>query len=100
MNFSPERLKAMRGARGFARATLAARIGVSVHSLLDYETGITAPNARVLARLADELKCPVGEFFGDEHDRWASELVAALPPMSPHQIAAAARAFAAIDTAT
>lgn len=95
--FSPARLLATRKSRGLTQAALAATAEVGADTLADYENGVTAPNARVLGRLADALRCHITDFYFDENDVWARDLVASLPPLTNGQIAAAARVFAQID---
>jgi len=48
------------------KARLAAALGISSRSLHNYETGICAPDGRLLARMAAHLGFPEGFFFLDE----------------------------------
>ena len=60
--FTPARLELARRRRGLTKAALSERVEVSVRSLTDFESGVKAPSAATLERLADSLDFPVGFF--------------------------------------
>lgn len=55
------RLAEVRKARGFTQKSLSALSGVSRISIARYETGKASPSVRMLQRIADALKVPIGE---------------------------------------
>jgi transcriptional regulator with XRE-family HTH domain len=57
------RLKAARKQAAMTQREVAERVGCSRHSISDYETGRSAPDARRLAEIAAALGVPVAFFF-------------------------------------
>lgn len=61
-----EKLKELRKLRGLTIADLAAKIGVSMHSVFRWEHNISSPKARELKCLADVLNTTPNELLGIE----------------------------------
>jgi transcriptional regulator with XRE-family HTH domain len=61
--FSPTNVRVAREALGLSRERLARRLDISSASVFKYETGVIAPSARILGRLADELDVTVDSLF-------------------------------------
>lgn len=59
--FSPATLRRLRTTSGFSQDELADLAGVSAQTLSTWETGKTAPSARVLAAVADALRITVAD---------------------------------------
>jgi Zn-dependent peptidase ImmA (M78 family)/DNA-binding XRE family transcriptional regulator len=64
--FLPLRLKIARQRRGWSKTELAARAGVSVRSISDYENDVSAPEGSTLGALARALEFPAEFFAGAE----------------------------------
>ena len=83
----PERLAALRKARGFTQQTLADKVGVHVLQIRRYEGGASQPTLEVLRKLAvalsvsaDELVFNRDERGPDEDLRLQFEALSALSP--------------------
>lgn len=63
---NPKQITFARVRRRFTKAQLAMELGVTSRSLQNYETGASAPDLELLARIAKLLKFPQQFFFIDE----------------------------------
>jgi transcriptional regulator with XRE-family HTH domain len=61
-----ERIKALRGTRGWTQEQLADRASMQRSYLADLELGRRNPSVRTLVRLANAFGIAVGELFEDE----------------------------------
>lgn len=60
-----EQMKARREELGLSRAALAARLGVSVSAISNYENGLSSPKDDILLRLFDALEAEPNYLFQD-----------------------------------
>lgn len=69
------KIKALRQRAGLTQAALADLLGLSQQAVASWESGERSPRASDIPRLADALKCPIGELFGEEeeHDPHADD---------------------------
>jgi Zn-dependent peptidase ImmA (M78 family)/transcriptional regulator with XRE-family HTH domain len=66
MEFRPERLILARERRGLTKTDLADRLKISARTLINYETGFSAPDDELIGKLARTLNFPSQFFFGAE----------------------------------
>jgi len=95
--FDPDRLRGYRHARSTDRRALANRAGLTLAELDAIETGTTTPDPATVARLAEALDCTPADLHGHPGEPpnagyWAAT-TAAMPPLTPAQIAAVATAL-------
>ena len=69
----PERLAALRKARGFTQQTLADKVGVHVLQIRRYEGGASQPTLEVLRKLAVALSVSADELVFDRDERGPDE---------------------------
>jgi Zn-dependent peptidase ImmA (M78 family)/transcriptional regulator with XRE-family HTH domain len=74
--FSPSRLRLARMRRQISKTALAAKSGIAVNSIANYEHGTTQPRPAAVDALADVLRFPVDFFCAGEID--------ILPPAGAH----------------
>ena len=72
MNF-PERLTALRKARGMTQQTLAGQVGIAVLQVHRYESGTSQPTLDVIRRLAIALGVSADMLIFDEKERGPSD---------------------------
>ena len=65
------RLRVLRRSRGLSQSDLAERLGLTFQQVQKYERGANRISASKLWKVAEVLKVPVGELFGD-HETPAS----------------------------
>lgn len=61
--FSPERLREQREARGFSRPGLARRMGIRAEAIKNWEIDNNRPSVDNLSAVATALSCEPGVFF-------------------------------------
>jgi transcriptional regulator with XRE-family HTH domain len=66
--FSPVALRRHMADAGYDSARLAVAVGKSSHTIYAYTLGRVTPPADVLADIAHELDCEIGDFFAPRID--------------------------------
>lgn len=67
-------LAELRYERGFSRAYMAEKLGVSQSVYAGYENGSEEPDLSTLERISDVLECSIDALFGRESKKNISEL--------------------------
>lgn len=66
--FSRHQLRGLRVASGLSRTDVAARVGVSVETLVSWEQGRSTPRADTLGAISAVLGCCVDDLFSAHGD--------------------------------
>ena len=72
------RIRLLRKMRGLSQQALAEAAGVTFQQIQKYERGANRVSASMLARIAETLRAPVSELFGETEGSGAIDEVAAL----------------------
>lgn len=66
-----DKIREQRRLKGLSQSELAKVLGVSVRSLIRYESGERTPNTELAGALSRALDIPIGELYG-ENDRFVA----------------------------
>lgn len=60
-----EHLRELRKQNGMTLGALGKKVGVSLKTIFNYETGKRKPNIEMLRKLAKSLDCTIGDLLGE-----------------------------------